>query len=475
MDLATKLLVFFLALGGMIFLHELGHYLASRWAKIDVEEFGFGLPPRALALWRAKGYLLFNRKRVEIPKNFERNFDWFGVERRPAVATVDQDGDKYILRTMNITFEEKVVPPKPKANQAELTVGADGQVVSEPAPEPVVKTQTVSLGAERGSIEWTGQIDEVHPGTLLSLNWLPLGGFVRPKGETDPSVPGGLGAASPWKRIMVYVAGPVMNLLTAILVYSLITGLQGVAVKGPVRLEEISPASPALEAGLQPNDVILSINGQTVSQNSDVSNIIYNNLDKPLTLVVDRGGQQVTITATPLSSRVEGGQGPLGILMSAPATRPATLGEIVSNGVIITGIQAASIIYLPIALIQGAISPDQAQLVGLVGIFDIVSSAVDNDVASRQGPVQPSAPTTPRPSYETFLIIASLSVSLGIINLFPIPALDGGRILFTLPEVLFRRRIPADKENIVNGVAMLLLIALMLFINGRELLAKFIP
>jgi len=470
MDLATKLLVFFLALGGMIFLHELGHYLASRWAKIDVEEFGFGLPPRALALWRAKGYLLFNRQRVEIPKNFERNFDWFGVERRPAVATVDQDGDKYVLRTISITLDETPAPAK--GAPGELLVDANGQVTSEPQPAPQPKALT--LGAERGSIEWTGQIDEVHPGTLLSLNWLPLGGFVRPKGETDPSVPGGLGAASPWKRIMVYVAGPVMNLVTAIVVYSLITGLQGVPVKGPVRLEEISPASPALEAGLQSKDVILSINGQAVSQNSDVSAIIYNNLDKPLTLVVDRGGQQVTITATPLSSRVEGGQGPLGILMAAPATRPATLGEIVSNGVVITGLQAASIVYLPVALIQGAIPREQAQLVGLVGIFDIVSSAVDNDVASRQEPVQSSAPA-PRPSYETLLIIAMLSVSLGVINLFPIPALDGGRILFTLPEVLFRRRIPADKENIVNGVAMLLLIALMLFINGRELLAKIIP
>jgi len=407
---------------------------------------------------------------VEIPKNFERNFDWFGVERRPAVATVDQDGDKYVLRTISITLDETPAPAK--GAPGELLVDANGQVTSEPQPAPQPKALT--LGAERGSIEWTGQIDEVHPGTLLSLNWLPLGGFVRPKGETDPSVPGGLGAASPWKRIMVYVAGPVMNLVTAIVVYSLITGLQGVPVKGPVRLEEISPASPALEAGLQSKDVILSINGQAVSQNSDVSTIIYNNLDKPLTLVVDRGGQQVTITATPLSSRVEGGQGPLGILMAAPATRPATLGEIVSNGVVITGLQAASIVYLPVALIQGAIPREQAQLVGLVGIFDIVSSAVDNDVASRQEPVQSSAPA-PRPSYETLLIIAMLSVSLGVINLFPIPALDGGRILFTLPEVLFRRRIPADKENIVNGVAMLLLIALMLFINGRELLAKIIP
>ncbi len=105
-----------------------------------------------------------------------------------------------------------------------------------------------------------------------------------------------------------------------------------------------------------------------------------------------------------------------------------------------------------------------------------MSTAVDNDAESRQVAAQTSgAPATLPPSYDTLQIIALLSVSLGVINLFPIPALDGGRILFTLPEVFFRRRIPADKENIVNGVAMLLLIALMLFINGRELLAKIIP
>lgn len=471
MDLATKILVFFLALGGMIFLHELGHYLTSRWAKIDVEEFGFGLPPRALGLWRGKGYLIFNGKRVEIPHNFERLYDWLDVYYRPAVATVDQVDDKYILRSMSITFEDSEVKPS-SPNKAELLLDANGQVVSEPQ-ETSPKTQTVKLGAERGAIEWKGEISEAHPGTLLSLNWLPLGGFVRPKGETDPSIPGGLGAASPWKRIVVYMGGPLMNLITAILVYSLVTALQGMPTKGAVRLEEISPASPALEAGLQVNDVIVSVNGQAVDETNDVSEVIYSNLDEPLTLVIDRGGQQLTITATPLSSRIEGGQGPLGILMAAPPTRPATLAEIATNGVVITGVQAASLVYLPIALIQGVIEPKDAQLVGMVGIFDILSGAVENDVESRQAPVSSGA-STPRPSYETLLIIATLSVSLGVLNLFPIPALDGGRILFTLPELLFRRRIPADKENIVNAVAMLLLIALMLIINGRELIAKII-
>lgn len=469
MDLATKFLVFFLALGGMIFLHELGHYLTSRWAKIDVEEFGFGLPPRALGLWRGRGYLIFNGRRVEIPQNFERLYDWLDVYHRPAVATVDQLGEQYILRSMRITFEDQPAQPA-VSNPSELLVGADRQVVSAPQVEPQ-KPLVLELGSERGAIEWQGEINEAHPGTLLSLNWLPLGGFVRPKGETDPNVPGGLGAASPWKRIVVYMGGPMMNLITAVLVYSLVTALQGMPIPGPVRLDEISPASPALQAGLQAGDVIVSINGQAVDENSEVSQIIRANLDQPLTLVIDRSGQQLTVTATPLSSRIEGGEGPLGILMAAPPTRPATLAEIATNGVLITGVQAVSLVYLPIALIQGVIEPRDAQLVGMVGIFDILSDAVENDVESRQVEA-PAGASTPPPSYETLLIIATLSVSLGVLNLFPIPALDGGRILFTLPELLFRRRIPSDRENWVNAVALLLLIALMLFINGREIIAK---
>ncbi|MFZ5879031.1 MAG: M50 family metallopeptidase [Chloroflexota bacterium] len=471
MDLATKILVFFLALGGMIFLHELGHYFTSRWAGIDVEEFGFGLPPRALGLWRGRGYLIFNGRRVEIPQNFERLYDWLDVYFRPAVATVDEVDGKYILRSMRITFEDQ--PAQAAAsNPSELLVDADRQVVSAPQVEPQ-KPQVLKLGSERGAIEWKGEINEAHPGTLLSLNWLPLGGFVRPKGETDPNIPGGLGAASPWKRIVVYMGGPMMNLITAVLVYSLVTALQGMPTKGPVHLAEISPASPALQAGLQAGDVIVSVNGQAVDETNDVSEVIYTNLDQPLTLVIERGGQQLTITATPLSSRIEGGEGPLGILMAAPPTRPATLAEIATNGVVITGLQAASLVYLPIALIQGVIKPKDTQLVGMVGIFDILSDAFENDVESRQTEAIPAGSATPpKPSYETLLIIATLSVSLGVLNLFPIPALDGGRILFTLPELLFRRRIPSDKENWVNAVAMLLLIALMLFINGREIIVK---
>ncbi|HVN15603.1 MAG TPA: M50 family metallopeptidase [Anaerolineales bacterium] len=307
-------------------------------------------------------------------------------------------------------------------------------------------------------------------GTEFTLHALPLGGFVRPKGENDPNVPGGLAAASPWKRLAVLFAGPLMNLLTAVVVFGLITALQGIPTLGPIHIDDVSANSPAQQAGLQANDLIVAVNGQNVDRTSTVSSLIYANLDKPVQLLIERDGKQMTITATPLSSR-QPNQGALGITMSPP-TRAATIGEVLSDGFMITGLQAAGLVYLPIALVQGAIQPSEARVVGLKGIFDIVNAAVQKDVQTRETEPTASsgAPVSSgsRPTNWTLSVIAMLSVSLGVINLFPIPALDGGRILFTLPEILFHRRVPPEVENMVNGVAMLLLIAFMIYINAMD-------
>src|SRR5512132_2220647 len=88
-------------------------------------------------------------------------------------------------------------------------------------------------------------------GTRFTLNWLPLGGFVRPKGENDPNVPGGLAAASPWKRLFVLVSGPMMNLLTAVVIYAIIFNMVGVPDTSRVLVDSLSPDSPAAAAGLK--------------------------------------------------------------------------------------------------------------------------------------------------------------------------------------------------------------------------------
>ena len=354
----VTLIIFLFALGGMILIHEFGHFVAARWAGIEVEEFGIGLPSYKLATL----------------------FKWQGTE--------------------------------------------------------------------------------------FTIHALLLGGFIRPKGENDPTVPGGLASASPWKRLVVLFAGPMMNLLTAVVVFSFLVGSQGMPVKGSIRIDSVAENSPAQQADIQAGDVLLALNGEKVAEVSAAIAIIKANLDKPVELLVERNGEQVTLTATPLSTR-KASEGALGVGLGSP-TRPTFI-ESISGGFMVTAIQSASIVYLPIALIQGAVAPEEARFVGFKGIFDMFGMAVKEDVSSRQEvAAAPAGASTPRPTNWTLNLIGILSISLGVMNLLPIPALDGGRILFTMPEILFHKRIPAQWENTVNGIAMLLLICLMLFVNVMD-------
>jgi regulator of sigma E protease len=357
----AALIVFILALGGMMFVHELGHFIAARWAGVEILEFGFGLPSKRIATL----------------------FKWQGTE--------------------------------------------------------------------------------------FTVHALMLGAFVLPKGENDPTVPGGLASANPWKRLGILFAGPMMNLLTAILVFSFLIAYQGIPIPNSVKIDSVSSNSPAMQAGIQSGDVLLAVNGQTVNGIESAIKLVQANLDKPTELLINRSGQQITLTATPLSSRPKS-QGALGIGLTN-STRPATFIESISGGFTVTGLQAAAIAYLPVALIRGAIAPQDARLVGFKGIFDLFNVAVNEDVTTRQQiaatPTGAGA-STPRPTNWTLNLIGLLSISLGVMNLLPIPALDGGRILFTLPEILFHKRIPAEWENRVNAIAMLLLIGLMLFVNVMD-------
>lgn len=351
-------LIVFLVFGGMVVLHELGHFFAAKLMKIEVEEFGFGLPPKVATL-----------------------FKWQGTE--------------------------------------------------------------------------------------FTLNALPLGGFVRPKGENDPEIPDGLANANPWKRIFVLVAGPLMNFATAILVVALIVGQTGISVPGKVIISEVVAGSPAEDAGFLVGDVILMIDGDAVDTPGDSTAIIRSHLDESITILVDRDGEQIEIEAMPLSSR-NAQEGALGVSLGSP-TRPATLPEMFMTGISFTGAQAMGILYMPVGLIKGVISPDEARFVGLKGIYDIFDQAVEKDVATRATESMPTGntPGTP-PTYYVLSMVAMLSTSLAVFNLLPIPALDGGRILFALPEIVLRKRIPYKLENVVNGIAYLLLIALMLVVNAMD-------
>jgi len=430
-------LIFFLAFAGMILVHEFGHFIVARWFGIEVEEFGFGLPPRILRLWRPKGSLTVGSRQIEIPRNFDLPFDpQEGLDHGVDVTARRVDG-KLILDSIRLAAAE------------------DGQY------RPTQVDPAESAG---GKVTFDGILKQVLQGTEVTLNWLPIGGFVRPKGENDPNVQGGLAAANAWKRLGVLFAGPTMNLLTGLIVFLFLVRVDGYHDMSRVQLAEIAPDSPAEAAGMKVGDVVRQAAGQPVTDFASLSGIVNAHLDQPVEFVLQRGGETLTVTATPRSQPPEG-QGAVGIRMSEFVMPVETWGDTFRYGAVSVYDQARALVLLPAKLLRGSSSPEEGRFIGMKGIYDIFNLTVSTDVQSREplASAQPQAPT-----FSTLYLVAALTISIGLINLFPFPALDGGRIIFAIPEIIFRRRVPHQFENAVHAAGMILLLLLMLYINVMD-------
>jgi regulator of sigma E protease len=287
---------------------------------------------------------------------------------------------------------------------------------------------------------------------LFTINWLPLGGFVKIRGEGDPSVPGGLAAANHWKRVVVYAFGPMMNLLLAVILSTVIVSKVGVADVSRVEVVGVAPSSPAEIAGLQEGDIIKDIDGVPIEDMNTLHQTIYANIGEEVQLTYLRVDEEDVVRLVPREDPPEG-EGAIGILMGYPS-KPINMLEALPYGALTTLNQSIALITLPAQVAKGVIAPEDARLVGYKGMYDIYQSVQERELIP--GVSQ---------SLNPILLFNQITISLGILNLLPIPALDGGRILFTLPEILFRRRIPIGIQNLVNMVSFSIMILLFVYIN----------
>lgn len=297
--------------------------------------------------------------------------------------------------------------------------------------------------------------------TDVTLNWIPFGGFVRLAGDTDPSVEGGFSAAKPLARIGVLLGGPLMNLVFGVFIFTLIFNRVGVPDYSKVVVSAVSANSPAETAGIQAGDIITEVNQTKIDSTASLSAIIQANKGQEIELVLDRSGQTIVTQAVP---RVDPppNEGSLGIAMTNPLVQTSWINTI-PLAAQATYQQASEIFSMPGRLIRNEIPKDQARVVGPVGIYSMFDAA-------RQRDQENSGSSNPFSTTFTLQLMALITIGIGLTNLFPIPAVDGGRILFILPELLFRKRIPPKYENLVHTLGFVFLLALMFYVTAQDII-----
>lgn len=300
-------------------------------------------------------------------------------------------------------------------------------------------------------------------GTLFTLNWLPLGGFVRPAGEDDPNIPGGLAAASKRARFFVLVAGAGANFIAAILAWWFAFALGAPAVA----ISSVNPGSPAEAAGIMAGDIILAVDGQRADNTSVISVPMYEKGGQPVELRIKRDGEIFDLTIIP---RVEGEydpaqEGPIGVgLMAAASGERITRGPLEAGAAAVGlfGEQFGLYFRIPGMLISGELSAADARPVSVVGISQIAGQVTETSVTNNS-------------FFPLIHFFAFINLALGLTNLLPIPALDGGRIMFVLLEAVRGKRIEPEREGMVHVVGMLLLLSLMLFMIVQDIINPIIP
>lgn len=282
--------------------------------------------------------------------------------------------------------------------------------------------------------------------TTYNLRLLPLGGFVRMAGmnpeEDEVEDERGFNKKTVFQRASVIFAGPLMNFVLAIVLLAVIFMTQGIPTP-TTSIDQLVPEQPAQTAGLLPGDEITGINGERVQSWTDISDKIASSPGRSLTVEVKREGVDKTFTLVPVAN--EKGLGKIGVY-PAQVTQPVGLLESLARGAEYTARVSWMIIDFIGKMITGSAPAD---LGGPVRVISEINKAVGMGV------------------YHLLQLGAFLSINLGLFNLFPIPALDGSRIMFLGLERLRGRPVDPKKENFIHlvGFGMLLLLIVVITYN----------
>lgn len=418
----NTVIAFIIIFGALVFFHELGHFIFAKRAGILVREFAIGFGPKVFS--------------------HTKNETTYTIRLLPIGGFVRMAGEDPEMVEIKPGHRIALV-----LNESELV-----EKIILQGRDRFPNARTIEV--ERADLEHDLIIKGYEDGedeTLKTFHLSRQAVIVEEQTET---------LIAPWDRqfaskklgarAMTIFAGPMMNFVLAIVIFTLLGFIQGVQVNEPL-IGKLLPDGAAQEAGLQEGDVVLSIDGAEISDFDDITEIVRSHPEEELIFTVERNEKTLDIPVTPKREVAEDEE--IG-LIGAQAPFDKSFLRVATFGFVETYNWTIKIFQLLGTLVTGQFSIDM--LAGPVGIYKSTETVAKAGVL--------------------FLMkwAGLLSINLGIMNLLPIPALDGGRLLFFGVEALRGKPLDRQKEGMVHFIGFALLMVLMIVVTWNDIQRFFI-
>ncbi|AKP66667.1 RIP metalloprotease RseP [Companilactobacillus ginsenosidimutans] len=420
----TAIITFIIVFGILVIVHEFGHYYAAKKSGILVREFSVGMGPKIVA--------------------YRKNSTTYTLRLLPLGGYVRMAGAQ---------DDDSEIKP---GTMSSLVVGENNKVTkiiisskvyeANAVPVQISKADLVDElfieGFENGDESETKRFDVDHDATIVEDDGTEV--QIAPRDVQLQSV-------SVWKRMITNFAGPFNNFVLAILCSILAAFMMGSVSTNSNQLGVIQKDSVAQQAGLKENDIITKVNGNKTSNWMELATAIQKNPGKKIDLTVKSHGNTRSVSVVPKTQKSNGQKyGMLGV----QSQRDYSLGAKFKFG-FTSSIQTTQAIFSQLGkMLTGGFNINQ--LAGPVGIYSMTSQAASMGVIT------------------VIQFMAMLSLNLGIVNLIPIPALDGGKIVMNIIEAIRRKPIPEQYETVVSLIGVGILVVLMVAVTWNDIQRFFI-
>ncbi|WLR52372.1 RIP metalloprotease RseP [Bacillus tianshenii] len=417
----NQIIAFIVIFGVLVFVHELGHLIFAKRAGMLAREFAIGFGPKVFS--------------------FKRNETVYTIRLLPLGGFVRVAGEDPELVEVKAGYHVGLLFNA--ANKVEKII------INNKSKYPDAKVIEVEHADFVHDLVVTGYEED---GDMLQTFAVDEKAMLVADEQETQIAPYNRQFASKTigQRAMQIFAGPLMNFALAFVTFIFIALMQGIPTDAP-ELGKLTDDGAAMEAGLQQGDKVLSIDDKKVAGWEDIVSIVRQSPNEPIDVTVERGGEQQTVTVTPKEQQVA--EEKIGLIGVYPPVEKSFLGS-VKHGAVQTATVTKEIFTALGQLVTGQLAFDQ--LSGPVGIYEYTGKAVENGI------------------FIAMQWTALLSINLGIFNLLPLPALDGGRLTFIALEAVRGKPIDPQKEGMVHFIGFALLMLLMIVVTWNDIQTFFL-